>query len=138
MKKYMYISLLSFLFLFNSCSFPHKLPTDGIWYNENLGISFECITEIKSGYTEIINIVWNSKTSYLNVHLGFGGEIYFYYIDENGNELNLLEGTYEYSNDEFVVTASRIAKPFDIYGNLSEINDEVFIFKREPSNITTS
>ena len=129
MKKNMFISLLlSLIIILSSCSFPNKLPSNGVWYNEDLDISFEFITEQNSNYTEIINVVWNSRKNCLYVHIGYGEEIYFYAIDEHGNEIYLLEGHFEYTNDEFIIIASKLAEPFEISGVLSDANNRAFIF----------
>ncbi|MBE6531772.1 MAG: hypothetical protein E7679_06790 [Ruminococcaceae bacterium] len=125
--------LLGLMVIFSSCSLPHKIPSSGIWHNNELNIRFECKSQ-ESNPTLITNIVWTSKNDeeiVLDVHLGYGAEIIFYYEDENENEICVLEGYFKYSNDQFVVTASRLATPFDISGTLCDVNDRIFIFTRE-------
>ena len=131
MKKMLISSLLSLVFLLSSCSLPNKLPPNGIWYNEDLDIMLEFKTEQGSNYTEIINVIWNSKGNILYVHIGYGEEIYFYTIDENENEIYLLEGHFDYSDDKFIIVTSKLAEPFEISGTLNNANDKTFIFIKQ-------
>lgn len=138
MKKNMFISLLlCLIIILSSCSLPNKLPSSGVWYNEDLDISLEFITEQDSNYTEIINVVWNSRKNCLYVHIGYGEEIYFYVIDEHENEIDLLQGHFEYKNDEFIIIASELAEPFEISGVLSDANNRAFIFTNHLNTITS-
>lgn len=112
------------------CSLQNKLPSDGVWYNEELDVSIEFKTEPNSEFTDITNILWHSKQEALHAHIGYGSEIYFYIVDGNGDEINLLEGHFRYSNDEFIIIASKIADPFDIHGTMKDANDKEYIFTR--------
>ena len=132
-KAYLAITLI-FLLILNGCSLPQKTPKDGIWYNEELNVSFEFITQKETNCTDITNILWNSQPGILGIHLGYGGEFYFYYIDENGFEIFLLEGHFKYSNDQFIVTASKLAVPFDISGTIEDVKQQAFIFTRFTEN----
>lgn len=139
MKRITFICLLLFfLVLLSSCSLPNRLPSSGVWYNEELDISIEFETENSSNYTYISNIIWNSKQEYLYAHIGYGNEFYFYAIDEKGTEIYLLEGHFKYSNNEFVIIASKIAQPFDIYGKLSVANDKTYTFTPLCTSFTKS
>ena len=129
-RKTCLLIILASLLILNGCSLPQKTPKSGIWYNEELNVSFEFITQKETNYTDITNILWNSQPGILGIHLGYGGEFYFYYIDENGVENFLLEGHFKYSNDQFIVTESKLAEPFDISGFLKDAENKAFIFSR--------
>ena len=129
-RKTCLLIILASLLILNGCSLPQKTPESGIWYNEELNVSFEFITQKETNYTDITNILWNSQPGILGIHLGYGGEFYFYYIDENGVENFLLEGHFKYSNDQLIVTASKLAEPFDISGVLKDAENKAFIFSR--------
>lgn len=141
MKRNMCTLFFSIVFfILSSCSFPNRIPSSGTWHNEELNISFECTTN-RDNRAEITNIVWNSKGSKnidLNVHLGYGSEILFYYTDENDNEVDILVGEYEYSDDRFIVTAWQLAIPFDISGTLINVSDKVFVFDKGALDSKTS
>lgn len=132
MKRfYLLAILLIFLILCFGCSLSHPLPSDGVWYNEEYKISFECKKNRDSNYTQITNIEWNSKKDVLFVHLGYGGEIYFYCVDEDGNEKYLLEGRFKYVDNEFIVDVLGIAEPFDITGVITEVSDTKIVFNQK-------
>ena len=138
MKSSMFIPLLlSFICLLSSCSLPFKLPSDGIWYNEDLDVALEFKTVKDSSYPKIINVIWNGSKNVLGVHIGYGKDIILYIIDENGNEKNLLTGNFKYSSDEFIVIPSRIAEPFDASGELTDVTGIKFSFTKQ-SDISES
>ncbi len=134
-RVFIVLIMLSMITLLCSCSLPIKLPSNGIWYNEELNISFECIDDPNSTVNNITNVVWNSKADYLYVHIGYGQEMWFYVVDENGNEKELIKGIFKYSDDQIVLTVYEIVQPFDTYGKLVTVDDEQFIFT-EISNTT--
>ena len=125
--------LLTVIVFISGCSLPPKLPTDGVWYNEELDVSLEFAMVPDFDLPMIVNIVWNSKSNYLHVFLNYGNEIAFYVIDENGSKVCLLNGYFKYSKDKFIVSAYEIAQPFDISGELVEVDDETFVFTRCPA-----
>ena len=112
-----------------------QLPSDGVWYNEELGISIEFKTDHNSNYLGV-NSCWNAEQD-LYVNLGYGNIICFYVMDKNNTAKYLLIGDFKYSNDEFVVIASELAEPFEISGELKEANNKKFIFTNQSSVITT-
>ena len=124
--------LLTVIVFISGCSLPYKLPTDGVWYNEELDVSLEFALVPDFDLPMIVNIVWNSEPNCLYVQLGYDREFTFYVIDENGSGVFLLNGYFKYSNDEFIVSAYEIAQPFDISGELVEVDDETFVFTRCP------
>ena len=125
--------LLTVIVFLSGCSIPYKLPSDGVWYNEELDVSLEFIKYPDSVVARIVNIVWNSEPNCLYVHLGYDWGFTFYVIDENGSEVCLLNGYFKYSKDKFIVSAYEIAQPFDISGELVEVDDETFVFTRCPA-----
>ena len=131
MKKIAISLLLSFAFFLSSCSIPFKLPDDGLWYNEELDIMLEFKTKQNSSRSQLTNIIWNSREDVLQCNIDHGKGITFYIADENGNSKDILQGKFDYSNDKIIITVNKLAKPFNISGTLTDIEDKTFIFTRQ-------
>lgn len=130
MKRIPLIALiLSVLVLLFGCSWPAPLPDEGTFYNEELDIVLVFTPPPING----LDVIWKSKQDclYAWLGIGFGRGVLFYACDENEDHIDLLVGEFWYSDDTIVITASQIAQPFDIDGELTDVDDLTFVFRRK-------
>ncbi len=133
MKRITYFLITVLCILICACSFTPPLPESGLWYCEELKITLE-FGEKVSGKWHITETEWiNLKT-----HLGYGGEIILYYLDEQENEVEICNGIYRYKKDTFFIDLFSRLSTDSAHRDYIDVQDETVIFYRieEDTDVT--
>ena len=99
----------------NGCSMPYYVP-EGVWYCEELDMSFEVIHNPEGSGMSIPNVLWKSQKDDLHGYFGYDKAISFcFYKYENGvcYEYSLFEGFMDYSNKQIILDIYYIDESYE-------------------------
>lgn len=131
MKKILLVLILVCIIIVStSCTMAPDVPSDGIWYNEELKIVIEFGKSKNSVYS------YDKNLSYMDLQLRIWIDGGFDIICDNGEGeiLEIYRGWRKYtSNDKFIIILYCKANPKDNFKTQIELDDEEYTFVKVES-----
>lgn len=126
MKKLLLVFILiCTIIVSTSCTIAPKLPSDGIWYCEELKLAIE----FGEGQTSVCSYDENLSQMDLQLRNWIDGGFDIVYPCDDGQIIEIYSGWRKFTNDDmFIILLYNKANPEDNYRTQIELDDEEYTF----------
>ena len=131
MKRSLFVFILICIIVSSaSCTIAPDLPSDGIWYNEELKLAIEFV----DGNASVSSYDQKLSTMDLQLRDWVDGGFDIICTNANGETVDIYSGWRKQTdNDRFIILLYSKANPGNDFTTQTELDDEEYIFVRVDS-----